>query len=185
MSIMKVGLVAAGSVLALTLPLAAQTPAERPPVRRLGGSPIGIEEALRLRQELELSSEQVSRLETLRRERVEAQGARTRELLDLRSRLRAGDITGDEFQRQMQTGREALRARAAERANPVAEILTDAQRQKAGELRRDMMRREVRWGMRQRGWQGRGGFGPRMRVPVRRFPGARGFGPGMGPRFRR
>lgn len=157
--------------------------AQNPPVERPAPHPrvqrFGVEEALRLRTTLQLTEQQITRLETLRRERVEAQAARMRDLMDLRSRLRAGTISREEFRNEVAARRDAQRARLAERGNPVADILTDRQRQQLTELRHDAMQRRFGLEMRHHGWQGRGGFGPRMGLPRRPF-GGRGFGtPGV------
>jgi hypothetical protein len=89
-----------------------------------GGSAPGVEGILRMRERLELTDEQVSRLDALRSERVEQRTLAAHEMNELRSQLRAGTIERTEAMERMRTAREA-RAGQAERDRTAVESLLD------------------------------------------------------------
>ena len=95
----------------------------------------GLEGILRLRDRLELTEEQVARLDALRGEQVERRGQEAAELGELRSQLRAGSMERAEARERMLALREARRAQAEVSRTAVAEILNDAQEAELEELR--------------------------------------------------
>ncbi len=183
-----------GLALALALPLVAQTPPADQPARP-PELPIGAERALGMRAQLGLSAQQIDRLEAIRKTQLEGRQARMSEMLDLRSRLEAGDISRDRFRAELEARRETVRVRTPAEGSRVRDILTDAQREKFGTLRREAMRERRfagRGGSFRRGGGrgavvfgrsgfGRRGFGPGRLPGFRRAPGNRGMGPGLPP----
>jgi Spy/CpxP family protein refolding chaperone len=127
---------------------------------RFGG---GVESVLRMREELKLSAAQVNQLEALRKEIVAQRQNEARDMIDLQSRIAAGNIDRDEARKQMEGRRDAIRTTMEQRRDRMEKILTAEQREQVlrGQLRAERMR------MRAPG--GRGGFGPGM--------GRRGFAP--------
>jgi hypothetical protein len=132
--------------------LLAAVPAEAQLGRRQQGTlPAGPEELLRLRERLELSADQVRRLQSLRDEALAARIAITTEMLQLRSKLRAGELTPEQAREQIRAQRETLRTRLeALRPQRAREVLTDAQRQRLAELRREAFRAGMRAELRSR-----------------------------------
>jgi LTXXQ motif family protein len=194
MSTRMMGLLTGGLALALALPLVAQTP----PADQPAGPPelpIGAERALGMRARLGLSAQQIDRLEAVRKTQLESRRARMSEMLDLRSRLEAGDISRDRFQAELQSRREAMGARTPAAGSRVRDILTDGQREKFRTLQREAMRERRfagRGGSFRRGGGrgaaafgrsgfGRRGFGPGRAPAFGRAPGNRGMGPGLRP----
>jgi Spy/CpxP family protein refolding chaperone len=152
---------------------------------RGGGAP-GVEGILRMRERLELTDEQVNRLDALRSERVEQRTLAAHEMNELRSQLRAGTIERTEAMERMRTAREARAGQAEQDRAAVEALLSDNQRATLEQLqarrrafeagRRSALRGQAR-GMRGGGevrgprrggspqWQGR--------------PGVRGGPPGL------
>jgi hypothetical protein len=130
----------------LTLALASLTTTAVTAQARRGDRPprAGVEDLLRLRTQLELTQEQVTRLQAIREQRLAERIATATEMMRLRSRLNAGEITREEFREHLRTRRDAARARMQEgtRERP-AELLTDAQRAKLQEFRREVRRERV------------------------------------------
>jgi Spy/CpxP family protein refolding chaperone len=146
----------------------------------------GVESVMRMRDRLELTDEQIERLDAIRQEAVERRTAHQAQMAELRSQVLAGEMTREELREQVEARWEASeQVREAQRAR-VDEVLTDAQREELEEL--GAQARAFRMGRRSGLRQGRGvrtggqGFAPGMRGP-----GARGqrFMPGDGPRFER
>lgn len=181
-------MVLAAMLVAVATPALAQQPPEpRPPrqgqqmperrqamtravhARRQAGP--GPEMILRLREQLNLTEAQVNRLEALRQESVTRQRERTAEMLDLRSRVQAGQVTREQLQERMRARAEAAPAEGQAPGERVRAVLTDQQRLQLAELQVQQLRRQVQ--MQGRGRPGlRGGVGREMR------PGQRGMGPG-------
>ncbi|HUG38493.1 MAG TPA: hypothetical protein VML54_16155, partial [Candidatus Limnocylindrales bacterium] len=90
---------------------------------RGGGAP-GVERILRMREQLELTEDQVNRLDALRSERVEQHTLAAHETNELRSQLRAGTIERTEAMERLRTAREA-RAGQAEQSRAAVEALLD------------------------------------------------------------
>lgn len=131
----------------------------------------GPEMILRLREQLNLTEAQVSRLEALRQESVNRQRERTAEMLDLRSKMQAGQVTREQMQERMRARAEAAPAEGQAPGERVRAVLTDQQRLQLAELQVQQLRRQVQ--MQGRGQPGiRGGGGREMR------PGQRGMAPG-------
>jgi Spy/CpxP family protein refolding chaperone len=125
----------------------------------MGGG--GIETALRMREQLKLTDSQVAQLETLRKEVVAQRQAQAREMIELQSRVAAGQVKPEEMREQHAQRRDAMRTALEQRRARVEKILTDDQREQIGRAQRQHMR-----SMQMRG--ARRGMGP-------------GRGPGMGP----
>ena len=140
---------ALGATLALTAPLGAQGPPDRPrqlrrqmePAAESMGRgqlrrPVGprVEQVLRLRREIGLNEEQVSRLEVIRKDVVEERSGRLATLLDRRSQLAAGDITPDDFRNEMERERAELQQRAGAYRDRLNAVLTEPQRQQLRDL---------------------------------------------------
>lgn len=120
---------------------------------------------LRLRERLELSEEQVARLNELRRQEVARRAEFQRELAELRSRLRAGEIRRSELMAFLEEHREAARDARRGLRERMDAVLSGAQKERLSELRRQ--RRGVRAGramaMRRGAARLRGGCGPTWR----------------------
>lgn len=145
----------------------------------------GPEMILRLREQLNLTEAQVNRLEALRQESVNRQRERTAEMLDLRSRMQAGQVTREQMQERMRARAEAAPAEGQAPGERVRAVLTDQQRLQLAELQVQQLRRQVQ--MQQRGRPGiRGGAGREMRPGQRGMaPGNRMAPPGRGPGMER
>lgn len=138
----------------------------------------GPEMILRLREQLNLTEAQVNRLEALRQESVNRQRERMAEMLDLRSRMQAGQVTREQMQERMRARAEAAPAEGQTPGERVRAVLTDQQRLQLAELQVQQLRRQVQ--MQGRGRQGvRGGAGREM------VPGMRMVPPGRAPAMER
>lgn len=155
-------------------------------------APIGpgasAEDILGRRARLGLTQDQITRLNTLRRETVQARQGEMAAALELRSQLRAGEITRDRFLADLTKRREAARQQVSARAERVGAVLTDAQREQLGSMRRQEVMQRMGDRMRHRengGMRGPGAMGG-MRGGMR--AGGRGFrgpdGPAGTPRGR-
>ncbi len=114
------------------------------------------ETVLRMRKDLELSNDQITSLQALRQEGVEARKRQMSELMDLRSRMMAGDLPREDFQKEMHTRMETMRKNATSAPSVRAvTVLTKAQLDKVVAQRHDMFGHRGRMG---RGF-GRGHFG--------------------------
>jgi hypothetical protein len=89
-----------------------------------GSGPGGVERVMRLRNELRLNEAQIGQLEEIRRQQLQ----RSQELLDLRSRLAAGQIDEEVARSQIEERNTALRKNAEELRSRVDGILTQEQR---------------------------------------------------------
>lgn len=163
----------------------------------MGPRGAGVEMLLRQRERLELTDEQVRRLDGIRQESVERRTAHQAQMAELRSKVAAGQMEAQELRDQMRAQWEsAQEVREAERERAEA-VLTDAQKQTLEE-----------WGARARAFQmgrqsalrGQGRMAPARggRPGTRQAPGRgfrQDFAPGMrqrwapgqrfGPGFRR
>ncbi len=97
-------------------------------------APAGVEGIIRLRDRLELTDEQVARLDALRSEEVARRGRDAAELGELRSQLRAGTLERAEARERIQAVREARRSAAEASRAAVMEILTEEQAAEVQEL---------------------------------------------------
>ncbi|HSR14881.1 MAG TPA: hypothetical protein VLL51_03975 [Gemmatimonadales bacterium] len=148
-----------GLVLITAAPLAAQGPRARQ-------RPLAPEMALRLRDTLQLSPDQVRQLRTLREEHIKARQGDIAARMELRSRLMAGEITRQEFRTQMTERINAMETRREQRGDPARAMLNEAQRERLQAMQRDMRQR-----LDARGPRGAGG-----REGMRR-PGMRAHAP--------
>ena len=94
-----------------------------------------VEGIIRLRERLELTEDQVARLDALRSEEVARRGRDAAQLDELRSQLRAGTLERADARERMETLREARRSTLEESRATVAEILTDEQEAEVEQLK--------------------------------------------------
>jgi len=133
----------------------------------------GIEAVMRLRERLELTEDQVSRLDALRRSSVERRNADQAAVAELRSQLQAGQIDRDAFAEQTRARREAVRESATAMREQVDAILTQAQKDELDQMRSRARAFAAGRASAMRGGPRRGAGGP---AAGSRRPGA-GFGP--------
>ena len=108
---------------------------------------MGIERIMRMRDALELTDDQVRRLDELRREVLERRMERRGQIAELRSEVAAGLIEREEVREQVISLRDGMRETAEQRREQVMAILTDEQKEQ--------------WQSARRGRHGgAGGFGP-------------------------
>jgi Spy/CpxP family protein refolding chaperone len=114
-------------------PIFAQQPdstRERGAVQHFGRSHgVGVEAALRMREQLKLNESQVSQLESLRKQAVEQRQNEAREMIDLSSRIEAGLLDRDAARKQMESRREAIKGVMEQRRAQLEKILTPEQRE--------------------------------------------------------
>jgi Spy/CpxP family protein refolding chaperone len=120
--------------------------------RGFGG---GVESMLRMRESLKLSDAQVNQLEALRKEIVAQRQNQARDMIDLQSRIAAGQLDREAARKQMEARRETMRTTMEQRRERLDKILTAEQREQ-------VLRAELR-AERMRGPRGRPGFAPRGR----------------------
>lgn len=143
------------------------------------------ESVLGMRARLELTERQIADLTRIRQENLRLRQEEMTARMELQSRLRAGDITRDQFAAELDKRRERVGARlGSQGTDRVSAVLNEAQREELQTLRRQEFRQRVgQRGFRGGQGQGRGfgpgrrGFGNRSFGPGRAGPG-RGFGPG-------
>lgn len=129
-----------------------------------------------MRARLELTDRQIADLTRIRQDNLRVRQEEMTARMELQSRLRAGDITQDQFAAEMGKRREAIGARlGGEGTDRVSAVLSEAQREKLQTLRRQ----EFRQRLGQRGFRGGQGQG-RGSGPGRGGFGHRSFGPGQG-----
>lgn len=95
-----------------------------------------VETALRLREELKLTPAQISQLQNLRRESVAQRQKEAAEMIELRSRIAAGDVPAEEMHNQFAARREQTEAATKQLREQFEKILTEDQR---GQLNRQQM----------------------------------------------
>lgn len=139
------------------VPLAAQQPPA--PAPRPRAPAMAPEDLLRMKTLLDLNADQVTRLQTLRKETVEARRAEMGRMLELRSQIRAGDLAREDARKAMLDQRTEVRKQFEARQTQLNTVLTDTQREKLQTLRREMWRRRVADGSR----SSRGGAWPQRR----------------------
>jgi rSAM-associated Gly-rich repeat protein len=175
---------------AIAIPASAQQPPPPPQAPQAPQAPqgragmrsrmLGVEAALRLKQELKLSAAQQTELEALRKEIVAERQNHARDHIDLQSRLAAGLITREDVRKQFEDRRDAMRRTMEQRHERISKILTQEQQ--------EQLRSQIRDRVQQRMYDRRGGRGfrpgQRGRGFMGRGPGGGfGFGFGPGPRF--
>jgi Spy/CpxP family protein refolding chaperone len=115
----------------------------------------GVESLLRMRETLKLSDAQVNQLEAMRKEIVAQRQNQARDMIDLQSRIAAGQVEREEARKQLETRRETLRTTMEQRRERMENILTAEQREQLQQARQRMERMERRP---MRAPRGRGGF---------------------------
>ncbi len=173
-------IVSIGLLVGVVLPAAVaaqegQEPAQTSRMR----APVSAEAVLGMRARLELTEDQIVQLSRLREQDVARRQDQMAWALDLRSRLQAGDLSRDEFAAQMSKAREGFRERGQARTEQVTGLLSDAQREKFGTIRREAFRQRARMNAQGSRGQGRAGAarGQRgMRGGIQRGRGNRGGG---------
>lgn len=126
--------VMAGAVLAISVggDVAAQDTASEQRGSRMTSNP---EMIMSLRDRLELTDDQLAALEQLRAEGVERRTSARSQMDEMRSRLRAGEIEGEEMRAFLEELR-AAQPNAGDRRARVEGILTEDQLQSLEEMRR-------------------------------------------------
>jgi hypothetical protein len=152
----------------------------------------GVEAVLRLKTQLALTDDQVKRLDQIREEVVKQRTAHMAEMMELRSKVQAGEMRPEDLRKAMEAQRDATAQVRAQRLERVRAVLNDTQKQQIEQMqaraRAFMMGRRsaIRRGWMDRMGGGRGwmtggrGFAPRMQAGMW---GRGGFGPGMGRRL--
>jgi Spy/CpxP family protein refolding chaperone len=146
-------------IVAVATPASAQRRGDRP-TRSMDGPGRGgfgnVEHALRMREELKLTPAQITQLQNLRREQVAQRQKEAAEMIDLQSRIAAGELPREEMRKQFEGRREQTEATMKQRREQFERILTEEQR---GQLNRAHMNtRPV-----ERPRDGRRGFRPSAR----------------------
>jgi Spy/CpxP family protein refolding chaperone len=158
--------VKAAAFAALMAGMAAPAHAQRR-VERAKRAPgfVNVEAALRMREQLKLTDAQVAQLETLRKEIVAQRQKEAQEMIDLESRIAAGNVERDEMRKYFESRREAMTSYVQNRKERLDKILTEEQR---GQLGRAKFNRTDGRGRFEPGMRGRRDLGPRLREPLRR-----------------
>ncbi len=138
---------------------------------------MGIERIMRMRDALELTDDQVTRFDELRREVLERRLERRGQMAELRSEVAAGLVEREEVREQVISLRDGMRETAEQRREQVMAILTDEQKVQLQSARRGPHSGAGGFGPGGRGF--RGGFG--VGGPSRSQGGMfhRDFGPGF------
>lgn len=175
-----------GAILTAMLLTATQVDAQRSPRGRAHSArTLSAERVLRRFDRLDLSAEQVTALEAIEEENIQQRRQGEDRFRELRSKLRADEITRESIREEVQGATEATRQFAAAQRDRVREVLTEEQLAQITHARRRYARGEGRSGRRvgrARLRGGRAGFsGARFRRPGslqrhRRFMRRRGFG---------
>lgn len=101
-----------------------------------GAEAQGVEGIMRARDRLELSEDQLSQLDEIRRESVQRRTAEMAQLQELRSQLDAGQIRRSEVMAFMEDRREERQALAERQRERVEAVLTEAQLETLQDMRR-------------------------------------------------
>lgn len=127
----RAGLIAVGALVATlgAADLAAQANAGdgRRAMRGARGVGSGVELIMSQRERLELTEDQISRLDAIRRATVSQRAAAQAEMAEMRSRLQAGQIRQSEMMAFLEERRDAAPAARTDVQEQIAGILTDAQ----------------------------------------------------------
>ena len=156
----------AALLIGMATPARAQQPQREGEPGRARGFGGGVESVLRMRETLKLSDAQVNQLEALRKEIVAQRQNEARDMIDLQSRIAAGQVDREEARKQMQSRRESMRTTMEQRRERLERILSAEQREQLQERMRTMHS-----GM-------RAPFGPGGPRPGMAPRGGRGFGGG-------
>ncbi len=149
-------------------------------MRQGGRGAVGVELLMRMRERLKLTDGQFKRLDAIRADAVQRQIGRQASMIELRSRVLAGEATRGALVDSMTAWRKAARAAREETRTRVESILSSAQKDTLKTMMRRrwalMLRRERAFGgMRGRMWGGgRGLMWPGGMPRYRSGPGAMG-----------
>lgn len=151
----------------------------------------GAEAVLHMRKQLALTDAQVKQLDQIREEAVKQRVAHLTQMVELRSRIRAGELKPADARKEMQVGWKAAMKTRAQQVERVRSLLNDTQRQKITTMRARarafmMGRRSAMRGGRGAWMRGRWGGFRGERGMARRFRAGMwggGFGHGMGSGF--
>ena len=144
---------AAALVLGLAAPLNAQQGSSgmRGPGMQNPRGGEGIEHLLQLRETLELTDDQIARLESLQGDFAEQREAHRAEAEEFRRQVRSGDLSPNEIEERRKTRRESMEQVRRAHRQMVEQLLTEEQRGKLeeiGQVRRRGMRAGARAGFR-------------------------------------
>jgi hypothetical protein len=96
----------------------------------------GVESIMRLRESLELSEDQVSQLDAIRRENVQQRTAEMARTTEVQSQYAAGLIQRSDVMAAMEERQEAARGRDGQQRERLQSILTEGQQESLNDLRR-------------------------------------------------
>ena len=134
---------------------------------------VDVETVMSMRERLELTEDQIAALDEIRREAVQRRTAEMAEAVEMRSRLRAGQIRPSEMMAFMEERRDANQGVAEQRRERIASVLDEAQLETLQTLRVRGAYMRGRADMRRQRGQAFGPNGGRG-VPGRGFRGQRG-----------
>jgi hypothetical protein len=119
-----------GLTLSLAAPAAGQQPGSPRGARGEGPRPraVPVEAALRHRQQLKLTEQQVADLTALREAGVKARQQHLAQVMELTSRFRAGEVSREEFRQQMHARRDEAAPVGRQQGERLNAILDDTQR---------------------------------------------------------
>ena len=124
----------AALIVVVAAPVQAQQRGDRPMrpdgpgMRAPGTRGLNVETALRMREELKLTPAQVTQLQNLRRELVAQRQKESADMIDLQSRIAAGDVDRDEMRKYFEGRRDQMEATMKQRKEQFDRILTEDQR---------------------------------------------------------
>ena len=136
------------------------------------GQNLSAEALLRSHERLELSSEQIQALEAMQEEEIQQRRQAEDRLRELRSQLRAGEITREQIREQLAGAGEGGRQARQARAEQVRDVLTEKQLAQLSRARRGAARAGGRAGSGARNL--RRGRAPRLNDRPRRARRRRG-----------
>jgi Spy/CpxP family protein refolding chaperone len=149
----------AALMMGMAMPVMAQQREGEPARARTRAFGGGVESVMRMRETLKLNDAQINQLEALRKEIVAQRQNEARDMIDLQSRIAAGQIDREAARKQMQSRRESMRNTMEQRRERLERILSAEQHEQLQQRMRSM-RAEMRG---QRGRGGRPGMAPRGR----------------------
>ena len=138
----------------------------------------GVEAIMRLREQLELTDNQIQELDQIRQEAVQRRTAHQAEMEELRSQARAGQLEREALRQAVEARQEVAQAIREQQQERIETILSETQRAELEGMRgrARAFERGRRVGMRRGGSGSRGGQAFRGQ---RSFRGGGGFAPEM------
>lgn len=97
----------------------------------------GVESIMRLRERLELTEDQMDRLDAIRRDNVQRRTAGMTEMTEVQSQYAAGLIRRSDVMAAMENQEEARRGRAGQQRESLRAILTEGQQESLNRVRRE------------------------------------------------